>query len=263
MNNPQEQIVRELPYLRRYARALTGSQERGDRYVRVCLEALVAEPEYLRQMDGTRRQIYRLFHDVWRITDDRIVQTDQGLTTQSALLLERAISELTLPKRQILILVSLENFSISDAAYILAIDVADATSLFEEAKQELVNLAKADVLIIEDEMLIAMSIGDIVKEMGHNVVGVASRADTAVALAKQTRPGLILADIQLEGGTSGITAAQEILRTVDAPVIFVTAHPELLLTGEGEEPAFLLTKPFEPLALKTTISQALSLRSAA
>ena len=59
-------------------------------------------------------------------------------------------------------------------------------------------------------------------------------------------------------GGSGITAVTDILRMSSVPVIFVTAYPERLLTGERPEPAFLITKPFEPETLDVAISQALA-----
>ena len=70
-------------------------------------------------------------------------------------------------------------------------------------------------------------------------------------------PGLVLADIQLADGSSGLDAVNEILTEIEVPVIFITAFPERLLTGEKPEPAFLITKPFRPEAVKAAISQAL------
>jgi CheY-like chemotaxis protein len=117
----------------------------------------------------------------------------------------------------------------------------------------------ASVLIIEDEHVIAMDLARIVEEMGHHLCGTASREKEAIELAERTRPNLVLADIQLKDGDSGIQAVREILRRIDAPVIFVTGFPERLLTGEALEPAFVITKPFNPQTLKTAIAQALSL----
>ena len=76
-------------------------------------------------------------------------------------------------------------------------------------------------------------------------------------MAKARAPGLVLADIQLADGSSGLDAVNEILTSIEAPVIFITAFPERLLTGEKPEPAFLVTKPFRPETVKATISQAL------
>ena len=67
----------------------------------------------------------------------------------------------------------------------------------------------------------------------------------------------MLADIQLADGSSGLDAVNEILTAVNVPVIFITAYPERLLTGDKPEPAFLITKPFQPDAVKAAISQAL------
>jgi len=94
------------------------------------------------------------------------------------------------------------------------------------------------------------------------VVGTATTRDDAVRLARARRPGVVLADIQLGDGSSGIDAAADIQRSMDVPVIFVTAYPERLLTGAGGEPTYLVTKPFDPDILKVTISQALIAQTA-
>ena len=75
------------------------------------------------------------------------------------------------------------------------------------------------------------------------------------------RPGLILADIQLADGSSGLDAVNELLRTFEVPVIFITAYPERFLTGERPEPTYLITKPFLPETVQATIGQALFFHS--
>ena len=72
-------------------------------------------------------------------------------------------------------------------------------------------------------------------------------------------PGLVLADIQLADGSSGLDAVDDILEIDSVPVIFITAYPERLLTGERPEPTFLVTKPFATESVKATIAQALLL----
>ena len=67
----------------------------------------------------------------------------------------------------------------------------------------------------------------------------------------------MLADIQLADDCSGIDAVKDILAQFDVPVIFITAFPERLLTGERPEPTFLITKPFQPATVKAAIGQAL------
>ena len=95
--------------------------------------------------------------------------------------------------------------------------------------------------------------------MGHNVVGIATTRTEAVDLARKSPPDLVLADIQLADGSSGIDAVKDILADITAPVIFITAFPERLLTGQRPEPTFLISKPFREETVKTTISQALFL----
>jgi CheY-like chemotaxis protein len=112
-------------------------------------------------------------------------------------------------------------------------------------------------MIIEDEPLIAMDLESLVESLGHGVTGIARTHREAVALAGKKQPGLILADIRLADMSSGVDAVKEILLSFEVPVIFITAYPEQLLTGERPEPAFLITKPFRPANVTAVISQAL------
>ena len=253
-------IVRLLPYLRRYARALTGSQSTGDQYVRLCLEAILAEPDRVKNADDLRVELFTVFHDAWDIVDSALPQTEGGIDSDPNGL-RRQLAALPSQERQVLLLISLERFSTAETARILGIDESEIVAKLDLARQELRRQASTRVLIIEDEPVIAMDIAGIVESLGHQVVGVAARQAEAVELARQYAPGLVLADVQLQDGDSGITAVQEILRTMDAPVIFVTGFPERLLTGDRIEPAFIVTKPFDPETLKVAIGQALSFSS--
>ena len=148
-------------------------------------------------------------------------------------------------------------FSEDDAAQILNCDVATVRQLVEVCGRELASELATDVLIIEDEVLIALDLEALVASLGHRIIGVARTHAEAIKLAQTTRPGLILADIQLADGSSGLDAVNELLRSFDAPVIFITAYPERFLTGERPEPAFLISKPFQPALVSAIASQAL------
>lgn len=258
MPDQNDEIVRHLPYVRRYARALLGSQERGDRYVRVCLETLLAEPERANDLVKSvspRLSLFGLFHEVHDRVGEAIgLRGDEAGPSDP---LERGVQGLPPQQRQMLLLTALEGFSVEDSAQILGIDEAEALDLLHTARRELNAQSSADVLIIEDEPIIAMDIADTVRAMGHTVVGVAATKDEAVRIARAQRPGIVMADIKLSDGSSGVEAVQEILKSMDVPVVFVTAYPERLLTGEGAEPTYLVTKPFESDVLKVTIHQAL------
>jgi CheY-like chemotaxis protein len=152
---------------------------------------------------------------------------------------------------------TIEGFSIDETAAILAKSVSDTARLIDLAGREIAEQVATTVLIIEDEPIIAMDIEAIVRDLGHEVAGIARTSKEAAALAARRQPGLVLADIQLADGSSGLDAVNDILLHTSVPVIFITAFPERLLTGQKPEPAFLITKPFQPEAVKAAISQAL------
>jgi len=249
-----QKIAAQLPYLRRYARALGGSQARGDEYIRTCLEVLIEEPQRISDGSDLRMQLYRLFHDIWLpiAKMQPVAEAPSGSSVVSRL------EALPPRERQILLLTALEGFPLEAAAAVMRIASAEANSLLEGAWAEVNRQMATTVLVIEDESVIAIDIAGIVRELGHSVVGIAGSEREAVSIARAKKPGLVLADINLGAGGSGIDAVGKILQSMTVPVIFVTAFPERLLTGERPEPTYLVTKPFTPDTLKAAISQALS-----
>lgn len=249
-------ILAVVPHLRRYARALTGSQGRGDAYVRLCLETILAEPARL-SGGASKLELFRAFHDGWRAVNWQHGE-EPTEHPERARRIEHGLAELPTLERQVLLLTFLEGFSVAEAASIVGLNVRQAGELLGKAQRVLQLESSVPVMIIEDEPLIAMDLARIVGEMGHVVCGTAARHDQAIELAKATKPSLILADIQLRGDENGIHAVRDILKSIAVPVIFVTGYPERLLTGEDLEPAFVMSKPFDPEALKTFINQALA-----
>ena len=247
-------VTQHLPFLRRYARALTGSQHSGDAYVAATLEALIADPNAMDQASSPRVALYRLFTEIWNSID---VNGAAEAVPDARMPVERRLGHITPLPRQAFLLVALEGFSEQDAATILAIEVRSLRGLVEQSGCELAAEIATDVLIIEDETFIAMDIEGLVENLGHRVLGVARTHTAALTLAKVKRPGLILADIQLADGSSGLDAVNELLQSFEVPVIFITAYPERFLTGERPEPAFLIAKPFQPSTVSAVISQVL------
>ncbi|MCJ8159570.1 response regulator [Sphingomonas sp. LaA6.9] len=252
-----QQLAPHLPFLRRYARALTGSQSHGDAYVRATLEAIVDAPEQFPREVDPRLGLYRTFHAIWSSTnvDGNAPPLAEPLRPES--IAQARLAQITPLSRQALLLTSMEGFTTEDAAYLIDAEIDEVEILVAEALAEIERQTRADVLIIEDEPIIAMDIETIVRDLGHDVTGVAVTRDEAVALAKARRPGLVLADIQLADDSSGIDAVKDILGEFSVPVIFITAFPERLLTGERPEPTFLITKPFQRSTVKAAIAQAL------
>lgn len=248
------EIAPQLSYLRRFARALSGSQTSGDAYVAATLEALIADPTQFSRELPARIALYKVFIRLWSSSNDLSHRSmPQGL--ESAV--ERNLEALTPLSRQAFLLRTVEGFTSQEAAEILGRSLEEVNQLINTAGREIAEQVATSVLIIEDEPIIALDIESMVRELGHEVTGIARTHREAVALSSARAPGLVLADIQLGDGSSGLDAVNEILTTIDVPVIFITAFPERLLTGERPEPAFLITKPFQADSVQAAISQAL------
>ena len=253
-------IAPHLPYLRRYARALTGTQQHGDTFVRAALEAIVTAPESFPRDVDPRLGLYKVFNSIWASSNIE-VDEDPDTGSDAERVARTRLSHITPLSRQALLLTAMEGFTDEDAGYLIDASQADVASLVGEALAEIERQTATRVLIIEDEPIIAMDIEQIVRDLGHEVTGVAVTRDEAVRMVADERPGLVLADIQLADDSSGIDAVKDILARFSVPVIFITAFPERLLTGERPEPTFLITKPFERSTVKAAISQALFFNS--
>jgi len=252
-----QELAPHLPFLRRYARALTGSQAHGDAFVRATLEAIVASPESFPREVEPRLGLYKTFHAIWSTANIEEGDDGTGDIADPEGIAQARLSRITPLSRQALLLTALEGFPSSDAGYLIGASPDEVENLVSEAMEEIERQTHADVLIIEDEPIIAMDIETIVRDLGHNVTGVAVTRDEAVAQARAHPPGLVLADIQLADDSSGIDAVRDILAEFAVPVIFITAFPERLLTGTRPEPTFLITKPFQRATVKAAIAQAL------
>jgi DNA-directed RNA polymerase specialized sigma24 family protein/CheY-like chemotaxis protein len=253
-----QEITPHLPYLRRYARALAGSQASGDAYVIETLEAILEAPHAFPRDLGVRVGLYRILSSLYLpMMKAGLAAVDDAREGDSFDKTLRNLASLTARSRQAFLLKAVEGFNCNEIATILNIDLNTVTKWISEAGREISQCVVTDVLIIEDEALIAAELSMIVRELGHSVVGVARTQREALALTERRRPGLILADINLADGSSGVCAVNEILQRQDTPIIFITAYPERLLTGVRPEPTFLLTKPYRLEAVKATIFQCL------
>jgi len=249
-------LAPHLPFLRRYARALTGDQIAGDKVVRLALQALVAGEETIDEGLAPRVALYRMFHSSLGPSAGA-PETARGTVSPSLETARGHLMRIAPRSRQAFLLTAMEGFSASEAAVIIGIDFDGVEGLIATAQNDIDAELATDILIIEDEPVIAADIQALVEDLGHGVTGLATTRDEARRSVEQTRPGLVLADIQLADGSSGIDAARDILSDHDIPVIFITAFPERLLTGDRPEPAFLITKPFEPATVRAAIGQAL------
>ncbi len=247
-------VAPQLPTLRRFSRALNGSQHRGDAYVVTLLEMLIADHRAFRRDLPPKLALFQLYMRVWNAVP---INSGSDPALEEIGAPDRQIETLTPKPRQAFLLAALENFANGEIAAVLECPESEVRELVDAAGKEISARIAAKILIIEDEPVIAMELEAIVTEIGHLVCGVAATHSEAVALADRVEPGLILADIQLADGSSGIDAAYEILQRIQTPLIFVTAYPERLLTGDRVEPTFIIAKPFNPEMVKAMVSQAL------
>lgn len=250
-------IAPHLPHLRRFARALTGSQQGGDAYVVEALEAIVADPGSFKVGNDPKSALYKLFLKLWGAVAVNST-TEAWTSSPDEAGTNRRLEAISLRPRIALLLTALEGFSNEQAARTLDCGADEFRSLLDKANAEIAAQISTDVLIIEDEPLIALDLQNLVEELGHKVIDVArTHREALAAVQTRTQPGLILADIQLADGSSGLEAVNEILETFQVPVIFITAYPERFLTGAPPEPAFLISKPFSVDTLRAIISQVL------
>ena len=249
-------IAPHLPHLRRFARALTGSQKGGDAYVVETLEAIVADPSNLDAGADVRCSLYKLFLKLWNSVSVNTV-TDNGAGSTEEIGASRRLEAISTEPRVALLLTALEGFDIGEVSRTLDCSTDHARGLLDAANAEIAAQISTDVLIIEDEPLIALDLQNVVEDLGHKVVDVARTHREALKAVEHHQPGLILADIQLADGSSGLEAVNEILGAFEVPVIFITAFPERFLTGAPPEPAFLIAKPYSIETLRAVISQVL------
>ncbi len=254
LGDVSQQVAGALPYLRRYARALTGSQGTGDKFAVTTIEAILADPDIIAQATDAKVAIFQAFHVVWASAGAPLGEPDTRLSARA----QDHMVNLTPNAREALLLHSIEGFRPEEIGAIMQVDPDEATDLINIAIREMQSSIEGRVLIIEDEAIIAMDISSIVQDIGHTITGIARTRAEAVKLAAQDRPDLILADIQLADNSSGIDAVNDILAQFDdIPTIFITAFPERLLTGTRPEPAFMITKPYSEDQVRSAVGQAM------
>ena len=242
----QAAVTAELPYLRRYARTLTGSQSIGDAAVRETLQAMIAAPDEIDQDAPVRTELYRVFHRIWSESSLRPIDMPGAI-----------VGSLPRRLRKALLLTTIEGFSVEETAQILETSVDEVQGFIEQARSAVHAMLSAKIMIIEDEAIIALHLKSLMVSMGNDVAAIVRTESEAIAAAAQVEPELILADVNLADGSSGIDAVRHILKSLSVPVIFITAFPEKLLTGDGHEPAFVISKPFDPDNVVATVWQAL------
>lgn len=256
MEQPLSQdLLPFVPSLTRHARALSGSGQAAAEQVRLCLELLAAQPERL-SGDDVRVDLFRAFHDLWspELADETVIPFKQrtGMADWDEAL-----------EQCVLQLVHVERFPQEHVADILSIDQRRIAEILQKRPPPSKMPANASALIIEDDALMAKHLNEITQELGLTVIDVADGVESAVTAAVNQHPAVILIDLQLRRGQSGLTAARAILRRRQVPIIFVTGYPWMLELKGTSDWIFVVAKPFRPQTLKAKITKALDFYSEA
>ncbi len=255
------EFSRCLPDLRRFARALCGSQAEGDDLVVLVLERLTTSAVTTNEL-APRCALFavliELYFSPFAENQSRHVAHASAVPKCQHEALEVVDHPTFISRsRAAFLLMSMMDFTASETAEILNVRPHDLAKLLDTAYRELAAEQPANIFVIEDEFFIAMDLEAIVTDLGHTVAGLARTRSEALEAIQNLSIDLILADIQLADGSSGIDTVHDLLARHTVPVIFVTAYPERLLTGLRPEPTYLISKPFRRLAIQSTVSQAL------
>ena len=232
-----ERIEKLVPYMRRYARAATGETRIGDACVERVLQSVIdlSLDTNFEENEFDRERLFKML--------DQELDALNG--TQSA----RA--------RRALLLIAVENLPQSTARKILGVSDEELEKMLIIAEADFASSTATRLLIIEDEPLISAQLKRLAEGLGHQVIGIATRIDEAVALSQDQTPDIVLCDIHLGNGSLGTDAIAQMQLPDNVPVVFVTAYPEKYLSTTNEGPSYLITKPFDPEYLKAVIGHAL------
>src|SRR5688572_8297019 len=144
-------IAPHLPYLRRFSRAVTGSQTSGDAYVAATLEALIADTSIFPDATNDRIALYKLFSALFSSSALRIPEPSPTFAWE-----QRAaanLANLSERPRQAFLLVAVEGFTNVEGAEILDVSTGEFARLLDQASVEISRQVATEIMIIEDEPL--------------------------------------------------------------------------------------------------------------
>jgi hypothetical protein len=232
--------------MRRYARALLGSLRFGEVSVARVLDDLIASGQEL------PLEPVALYRCLIRAVSSLSEQDPEGVGQRVPSI-----------ARQAYLLNALSNFPGNEVAYILETDPASGQRLIEQGFRAPSFEIYGKVLLVHDDIFVALELEQELPNLGHRWVGCARTAAEAVALAKKLEPDIILTRTKLADYSSGLMAMREVQEFSNPAVVIVTGVPGLFLRGDRPEPTFILGMPIRREQLAALLSQALYFRGAA
>lgn len=230
-----------LPGLRRYARALSGDQEKADALIRNLLRRLpflsVRPSAY-----ENRATLYRQFSQVNRGLPSERPQSPSVKIPQ----MDRSLQSLYLSDRQVLLLVCLEGFSLDETADIVDLPAAHIAGRIKRALEDMRIVARTPVLFLGRDSELADKVAACAEGLGFTIASRAATLSDAVANAHLCRPGLLISDAIMSDGSCGMCAAGALQQDFDIPAIFLL---------EDTEPLADSKKHFAPFAISPALSR--------
>jgi DNA-directed RNA polymerase specialized sigma24 family protein/CheY-like chemotaxis protein len=242
-----------LPYLRRYARALTGTAQRGDELVLRSLETAMLAPERFGLTRNARIPLYALVN----LHFDE-AGGGQGQPLPSPYPVERALAALPEGERRAYLLIALEGLSPAEAAAVLNEPAEGEIAIrFGHARERVRQAMVQKVLVVEDDSLLAADLENCVTSLGHEVCGTAVSEQAAIEIADRHEPTLALLDVCLADGSSGIEVAKRLRRRGVARTIFVTGFADEAENRDALHLGPIVSKPYTVETLDEAIQRAI------
>lgn len=242
-------VGRHLPALRRFARALCGSRDGGDALLRRALTALLDASPPLASGPALAARLYGALVAAWG--------AGGGCASEHAGepgAVDRRLQALEPMVRAAFLLVVLEGLDERTVAAVTGLSEWEVHALVERAETALERLPATRVLILEADAARAAELVRIVTAMGHPVVGLATRADSALAQARLLGPGLLIAGAAFGDADDGAVAA--ILRERSVPLVTVSGGPHGRPPGR---PGPVVEAPVDEERLRAAVAEALFL----
>ncbi len=239
----------ELKDLRRYAYCILGNRSLSDMAVEAALNALASEMNALGCGALTRLDLYKKVNEAANDSPAIVSAAAAGGIFAD-------FQRLSRQQRQIAALRAIVGLSYGEIATIMDLGKNAVRRVYCEALAEMRDKPAA-VLIIEDEVFIALDIQQIVRNLGLSVAGIAKNRAEALRMADLSRPKLILADYKLRDD-SGVDVVKAIREQMDANVIYVTSHPEVVAAARDCDDDLVISKPFNPRALAAAVQTRLA-----
>lgn len=234
----------ELRNLRRYAYCVLGNRRLSDIAVETALNSLVLD---VTAVNG--RAISRL--DLYRKVNEAAFATPSNVSAAAASGLYAQFQRLSREQRQVAALRAVVGLPYTDIASIMNMPEKAARRSYCEALLTLRDKPAA-VLIIEDEVFIALDLQQIVQNLGFSVAGIAKNRAEALRIAGVAKPKLILADYRLRGDT-GVEVVKAIRAQMNTNVIYVTSHPDEVVASGDCQSDLVIAKPFNPRTLAAAV----------